>query len=90
MRQTNQRQLLPPPLLDWGMVGKNEYGNPVNFSFSSSSTSLRMTRSSSGSSGESRGNTSLIPRVWILDTDRISTGIGCPGVMTILSHELVV
>jgi hypothetical protein len=22
--------------------------------------------------------------------DRISTGVGCPGVMTILSHELVV
>jgi hypothetical protein len=25
-----------------------------------------------------------------LPIDRISTGIGCPGVMTILSHELVV
>jgi hypothetical protein len=30
------------------------------------------------------------PWLWMLLPDRISTGIGCPGVMTILSHELVV
>jgi hypothetical protein len=36
----------------------------------------------------------LFEALWNVDTfasiDRISTRIGCPGVMTILSHELVV
>jgi hypothetical protein len=89
--QINQR----PPPLDWGMVDRNECGtsrtlrgNPVDFSFSSSPTILRMTKfSSSGSSGESSRKTSPVPRVWILDTKNNNNDISLHIPTTTTTHD---